>query len=190
MSGRRSQNIDLKDGIFIIGEGITEQYYFSHLKKIKGFKCAVKPRFFGNTNIFQIEKAVKKLLAGDATVICLFDCDVSKRNSAENSKLIQFRKEYGKDERVIICDSLPSIEFWFLLHFVKTNRHYRDSKEVEKELKKYIKNYSKSTKFLQDSGWVKELSERLEIAMDNVTSLKIHESSSYSNVYRAIEKLN
>lgn len=34
-----------KSGIYIVGEGITEQYYFSHIKILLGIHCTIKPRF-------------------------------------------------------------------------------------------------------------------------------------------------
>jgi len=188
--GRRIQrNIQLKSGVFVVGEGITEQYYFTHLKQINKYKCIVKPRFFGKTDISQIEKTVKKLLMGDVTVICVFDADISKRNKEENRKLVLFKKCYKNEECVIICDSLPSIEFWFLLHYVKTNKHFINSKSVEQELQKHLKNYNKTQKFLEDSKWVEELSKNIVTAQNNAKSLEIHDGYSYSNVYKAIDKL-
>ena len=35
----------------IIGAGLTEQYYFSHLKKLFNVNIIVRPRFFGKENI-------------------------------------------------------------------------------------------------------------------------------------------
>lgn len=83
MGGRRKRNLDLKGSVFVIGEGITEQYYFTHLKHLRKYKCVVKPRFFGKTSIDEIEKSVKKLLPGGVSVICVFDADVSERNATE-----------------------------------------------------------------------------------------------------------
>ncbi|MDY9919200.1 MAG: hypothetical protein U2P89_10065 [Proteiniphilum sp.] len=47
-----------KKSVYIVGEGITEQYYFQHLKRLKGFTCIVKPRLFGNTSVWEIEKKI------------------------------------------------------------------------------------------------------------------------------------
>ncbi len=185
MGGRKRRNINQKKGIFIIGEGLTEQYYFTHLKKINNYKCIVKPRFFGKTDISQIEKAVKKLLLGDVMVICVFDADVSKRNAAENEKLKKFKKQYNNEKCIIICDSLPSIEFWFLLHFVKTNKYFANSSAVENELKKHLKGYCKTQKYLQNTKWVENLSLKLNTALNNVEALDFNEEISYSNIYKA-----
>ncbi len=189
MGGRRSKNLELKKGLYIIGEGITERYYFTHLKNLKNYKCVVKPRFFGKTDITQITKQVEKLLLGDITVICVFDTDVSQRNDVENSKLQKFRKKYVKNQNVIICDSLPSIEFWFLLHFVQTSKAFANSKAVEKELEKHIIGYSKSKAFLEKSKWVEILTEKLKNALLNSQCYEIEKGYSYSSIYKAIIEL-
>ncbi|MCK4663586.1 MAG: RloB domain-containing protein [Bacteroidales bacterium] len=189
MGGRRKKNLALREGIFIVGEGITEQYYFNHLKQIKKYNCIVKPRFFGNTDIAQIEKTVKNLLLGYVTIICVFDADVSERNEVEKKKLEKFKRKYSKNKEVIICDSLPSIEFWFLLHYLRTNRNFPNSKMVVQELKKYITNYDKTEKFLEKSKWVEELVEKLTTACINAKNIKSGTGNSYSNIYKAIEKL-
>jgi len=189
MGGRRSKSIELKKGLYVIGEGITEQYYFTHLKAIKNYRCVVKPRFFGKTDIARISKQVQKLLMGDITVICIFDADVSQRNKVEEIKFKQFKKKYTKNKNVIICDSLPSIEFWFLLHFVQTNKSYNNSKSVEKELLKFISSYDKTKGFLENSKWVEKLIENLDDAVTYAQNMDIVEGVSYSNIYKAILKL-
>lgn len=42
MGGRKQKMKEPKSGIYIIGEGITEQYYFSHIKRMLGFNCIYK----------------------------------------------------------------------------------------------------------------------------------------------------
>jgi hypothetical protein len=189
MGGRRSKGIELKEGIYIIGEGITEQYYFSHLKKLKKYECFIKPRFFEKTSIDDIEKSVKSLLSGGITVICVFDADVSERDMKEKEKLNRFLKKYKNNKDLIICDSLPSIEFWFLLHFVKTNKAFLNSKVVEKELKKHFKDYRKTKEFLENAKWVENLTEKLEFACKHAKSIGQHNGYSYSNIYMAIDVL-
>ncbi len=189
MGGRRKRNLDLRGSVFIIGEGLTEQYYFAHLKHLKKYNCIVKPRFFGKTSIDEIEKSVKKLLLGGVIVTCVFDADVSERDISEKEKFIQFKKKYQRNKNVIICDSLPSIEFWFLLHFVKTNKHFPNSKTVERELKKFITDYSKTKNYLKNTRWVEQLVGKLETACDNAKSIEQIPDCSYSNVFKAIEQL-
>ncbi len=190
MGGRRKKRLNLRDGVFIVGEGMTEQYYFSHLKQIKKYRCEVKPRFFGKTDIAQIEKTVERLLQGYVTVICVFDADVSQRNIVEKTKLEKFKRKYSKNEIVIICDSLPSIELWFLLHYIKINRRFQNYKLVIHELKKHIPNYEKTEKYFEKSKWVENLVRKMNIAVINAKSKNLEIGDSYSNMYKAIEKLD
>ena len=89
MGGRKQKMREPKTGIYIVGEGITEQYYFAHIKRIFGYQCTIKPRFFGNTNIAEMRKKIEELLRDDIFVICVFDADVSTHNESERRKLIK-----------------------------------------------------------------------------------------------------
>lgn len=66
--------------IHIVGEGLTELFYFSHIKKLLGYRCSISPRLFENNSIEKIEKKIKELLKEDVFVICIFDADVSRRS--------------------------------------------------------------------------------------------------------------
>lgn len=118
----------------IIGAGITEQWYFTHLQRILGYRVKVRPRFFGQEDIFQLTKKVESVIQDGGVAIAVFDADVASWDEKERIKLDAFRKKYGKNENVIICDSLPSIEYWFLLHFADIHRLFSTSQSVCKEL--------------------------------------------------------
>lgn len=178
-----------RESIFIIGEGLTEKLYFQHLKKLKGYHCVVRPRFFSSKNsIYYLEKRTKELLQADVTVICVFDADVAQRNDEERERLNKFMITYKNNENVIICDSLPSIEFWFLLHFLKTNKYFASYSAIRNELRKHILGYDKTEKYLMQDKWVKALVSKQDVAIGNAKSLKPN-GGSYSNIYKAIEIL-
>lgn len=157
MSGRKQKIKEPKSGIYIVGEGITEQYYFTHIKKLFGFHCTIKPRFFGNTSIAEMKKKIEELLRGDILIICVFDDDVSRHNASERKKLEQIRHKHRNNRNIVFCNSMPSIEYWFLLHHEHTNRYFKDAKAAEIALKKYIKDYEKTTQFLEKEKWVQDL---------------------------------
>ena len=190
--GGRKQGFKLtKPGIHIIGEGITEQYYFTHLKNIFNFTCTIRPRFFCNTSIKDIGNRIKELQKGDITVICIFDADVSKRNEKENERLKVLQIKYSKNKNVIFCDSLPSIEYWFLIHFKDTCPDFLNSKQVEKQLKKFITDYDKTEAFLKNEKWVRDMSlinGTLQIACQRAKSYT-SKKLSYSNIYKGIDAL-
>lgn len=92
---------------------------------------------------------------------------------------------------MIFCDSLPSIEYWFLIHFKDTCPTGLSSKDAERELKKFIANYEKSADFLDDEKWIKEMSldnNGLEKAMQRAQKYSSGEAS-YSNIHLAITEL-
>lgn len=130
------KNVATRQVIHIVGEGLTELFYFSHLKKLLGYRYAISPRLFENNSIEKIEKKIKELLSEDVFVICVFDADVSRRSDTENRKMAALKKRYEKNQNVILCDSLQSIEYWFLLirrylpSFPRLCRHRKGSKEI------------------------------------------------------------
>lgn len=95
-------------------------------------------------------------------------------------------KLYAEHPDVILCDSMPSIEYWFLLHFEKTNKHFSTSEKVIDALERYMP-YEKREKFLENSSWVKQLlaDERMQKAMDNSRELG-SSGESYTNLPKAI----
>lgn len=175
--------------ITLIGEGITEQYYFKHIRTLYGYRYTLKPYFFGTTSLKDMDRKISEVIDGDGIAICVFDTDVSERVEAEKKKFTALLKKHEKKKNVIFCDSLPSIEYWFLLHYQNTNRHFNNSKDVEKGLKAFMENYDKKTMFLEKEKWVSDLcsANKLETAILRSKSFG-DENPSYSNIYKAFEK--
>lgn len=175
--------------IHIVGEGLTELFYFSHIKKLMGYRCSISPRLFENNSIEKIEKRIKELLKEDVFVICVFDADVSRRSDAENRKLVSLKKRYEKNKNILLCDSLQSIEYWFLLHYENTCRHFNDSEATERALKHYVTNYDKSRKFMEKEKWVKDMIADSKMEKACELAEKCTSKGSYSMIYKAIRKL-
>lgn len=191
MSGRKQKFKPLKPGTYILGEGITEKFYFEHLKSIYKLRITISPRFFCNTCFTDMAKKVGELLQADITIICVFDADNSNRSLKEKSALKKLKTDYSDSKNVIICDSMPSIEYWFLLHFKDTCPVFQNSKEVEKDLKKFINDYKKTESFLKKERWVKDMSqEKGSLINARKYAVKYKKSqTSYTNVYKGIAKL-
>ncbi len=171
----------------IIGAGITEQWYFTHLKALRGYRIKIRPRFFGTETAAGLAKRIEEVLQDEGIAICVFDADVSTWNEVERKKLDALRKKYKDNPSVLLCDSMPSIEFWFLLHYKNTTRHFGTSKAVIKELKKYIPQYDKTEQFLSNQKWVADMSgegrqEQACAKADNTDEGK----ESYTNVQNVI----
>ncbi len=173
----------------IIGAGITEQHYFKHLQSLMNWRMKVRPRYFGSEDINTIEKKVNAVInEEEGFAVCVFDADVAKWNETYKAKMGKFIDKYRKNKNVLICKSLPSIEFWFLIHFKDTNKSFPTSASVIEELHKFIPSFDKSDSFLSNKSWVKDLIGKMELACERAKKYESSEGS-YSEVYRVIELL-
>jgi hypothetical protein len=174
----------------IIGAGITEQWYFTHLKALRGYRVKIRPRFFGTETAAGLDKKIEEVLRDEGIAVCVFDADVSTWNDTERKKLAALQKKYKGNPSVLLCDSMPSIEYWFLLHYKHTTRHFGTSKAVIKELKKYLPQYDKTEQFLGNQKWVEDMSGegRQELACDYAAHTDTTQVS-YTQVQKAIRKM-
>ena len=205
---------------FIVSGGRnTERYYFKHVSKITDYKFNVRPEYFGDESSYVdvFPERIKRILAedSDAKIFCVFDWDTVYDNETnlKKHKLLERRLKKLLDAgRVVFCPSMPSIEYWFLLHFENrtnlmitygkvNNRlgpHLKPllEKLYEKNALPSIGKFLKKEKFLENDGWVKALCEggKLETAIKNAEQniVKAKESNcldeeSYSFVYQAFK---
>lgn len=177
--------------VTILGEGLTEQYYFTHIRSLFGYRYTIKPYFFSVTSLAEMDRKISEAITDGGYAIAVFDADVANRNDIEKRKLESIRKKYANKRNVIICDSYTSIEYWFLLHFENTNKFFKDSDATEKELRKHIPDYEKKSKFLQNTQWVKDLcsESKLKLAQERA-KLFGQNGESYTNLYKAFEFLD
>lgn len=119
-----------------------------------------------------------------------FDADVTRTRPAEKLKFEEMQRRYSNNPAVILCDSMPSIEFWFLLHYLHTNRYFATSEDVINVLRRHIPNFSKHQSFLSKEQWVSELTgdNRLDIAINNAQAIGTN-SESYTNLYKLFNLL-
>ena len=140
----------------LIGAGETEKCYFEHLKRLESYKIGVMPRFCGNDSPYYMRKHVEEVLNDGGLAICAFDMDVSGRTETVARQLREFMAHYASHPDVILCGSMPSIEYWFLLHFERTNRYFGSSVKVIEALRQYM-GFEKTERFLRQPGWVQRL---------------------------------
>lgn len=179
--------------ITVIGEGLTERWYFHHLRTVMGYRYDCKPRFFTQQSYEEMHKLIELVLQNSGIAVCVFDADITRTNIAENQRLKKMIDHYASNEKVIICDSMPSIEFWFLLHYLETRRHFRDSAEVAAILRQHLPAFQKHGNFLEKTQWVTDLcaNGKLQLACDRAEALsKQPHTESYSNVFEAIKLFN
>jgi len=172
----------------VVGAGKTEKFYFSHLKDLYNLNIQIQSRFFGNENFPTLEKRVENVLSNEGKAIVVFDVDVSSWDENVKSQYDRFKNKYAGNPNVIICDSLPSIEYWFLLHFMLTDKHFPTSKSIEKELKKHIPAFNKSEDFLQNTKWVADLCANGKLPTAYKRAKASNEfAQSHTNVWKALD---
>lgn len=174
----------------VVGAGITEFWYLKHLKPLLGLNIELQPRLFGNETMGNINKLIEEGLEIGSDVICLFDEDIQQWNQVEAKRIADLHKKYDHDKRVTLGCSMPSIEYWFLLHYENTNRHLRTSHDAIKALQKYIAQFDKKENFLRHQKWVAELIKngKMEDAMKRAEALG-RSGASYTDVWKAIKDM-
>lgn len=172
----------------IIGAGITEQWYFTHLQNLLNLRIRIRPRFFGTEDIHKLDKKIAQVISEGAIAVCVFDMDTAEFSEAETKKVESLKRKYANKKNVVLCDSLPSIEYWFLIHYEETSRHFANSHAAEVALRSHIASYEKKEAFLKNTKWVADMIS--EGKMDNaVARAKAYEDAgcSYTRVYKAIK---
>lgn len=182
---RKIKERELKNPtITIIGERATERYYFTHLKRLRGYNYVCKPRNFTEQTFDEMQKQIDRVLADNGIAVCVFDADVTRTRPAEKIKYDDMRRKYAKNPSVILCDSMPSIEFWFLLHYLNTNRYFATSDDVITVLRRFIPDFSKHQSFLSKDTWVSELMRNDKLGFAISRAIKLNAGESYSNIYK------
>lgn len=201
---------------FLISGGTnTERYYFTHINDTTEYKFNIRPRYFGDESnyIETFPKRIKEVLSAnnDAKIFCVFDWDTIYGNETNLRKHKAFEEQF-KDEvsngTLTICPSMPSIEYWFLLHFENYTKLLKSYGEVAGILAPYMKScfsdptvpfkkLLKREKYLSEAMWVKnlctdgKLESAIELAEKNIESAiangKLAEQS-YSYVYKVFKK--
>ena len=188
---RRIKERKLKNPtITIIGEGATERYYFTHLKRLRGYNYVCKPRNFTEQTFDEMQKQIERVLADNGIAVCVFDADVTRTRPAEKAKFEDMRRKYADNPAVILCDSMPSIEFWFLLHYLNTNRYFATSDDVIDVLHRYMPNFSKHQSFLSKEAWVSELLNDDKMRQAAIRAEEYREGESYTNLHILFNELD
>ena len=109
---------------FLISGGTnTERYYFTHINDTTDYKFNIRPRYFGDESNYTeaFPKRIREVLSinNDAKIYCVFDWDTIYGDETKLKKHEAFEKQFKEEisnGTVTVCPSMPSIEYWFLLH--------------------------------------------------------------------------
>lgn len=153
--GRKDERRDPYDSVLIVCEGEkTEPNYLKELIRLYRISSAnVKVDHECGTDPGSILRHAKKLYKQAQQdgvpydrVYCVFDRDSHARFYETIADVLSFST---REREFIPCYSVPSFEFWYLLHFKFTTRPYEKTQGksasdlVEKELKECFPDYKK-----------------------------------------------
>lgn len=198
---------------FLISGGTnTERYYFTHINDTTDYHFNIFPKYFGNeasyTDVFpeRIKDIIKK--NAGAKIFCVFDWDTvffNKTNQKKHEAFEKCIKEEIDNGTVVLCPTMPSIEYWFLLHFVDYTGLIKScGTKMQKLLSPHMKSYFPTTnkkllnllkdkKYIANQNWVIELCKdgKLDAAIKRAeANIKAAEaaddlnSHSYSYIYK------
>ena len=203
---------------FLISGGkVTERYYFKHLSKFDDkYKFHIKPEYFGKESEYTTEfpKRIDKILKGnpEAKIYCIFDWDTVHANKTrlKNHKIFERHiKEAINNGNVVLCPSMPSIEYWFLLHFSNITRLIPTCEAAAELLQPHMSSYFskkedinlfktlKNEQAVEIPAWVIALCAdgKLELAIkraeDNINAAEAAndlENQSFSFVYKVFKE--
>ena len=199
----------------ICGGTNTERYYFMHINDKTNYKFKIKPKYFGNESNYTeaFPKRIKEILStnNDVKIFCVFDWDTIYGDEAKLKKHEVFEEQFKEEisnGTVTVCPSMPSIEYWFLLHFVDDTKLLKNYGKVASVLAPYLKpcfsnktkslkKLLKSEKYLKDVAWVESLcaNGKLALAIERAEkNIKVAEAAdklknqSYSYVYKVFKR--
>jgi len=192
---RHSRQIRTRKAIAILGEGITERYYFEGLRKYENYGFKIKPEKPQNSDFTYIFKKARQL-AGDEydLVYCIIDLDTIIRNKFLISKYKTGKDNIIKCSKIKVIEINPCFELWFLLHHKKIGKCFKDCNETIKCIRKIhkLKKYNKTHAYFERNNLYQILLEKLNNAIDNskwVNSKRTLPQHSKCDVYKIIEKL-
>lgn len=147
----------IKDSIIVIGESVTEYYYFNSLKD-KYRQLNIKPTYpKHSTGLDYLEQEIDKAVdAGYSLIICVVDMD-NKKKGKEKQEYESFKRRMEGVQTIKKSDLKYEIRFienerclevFFLFYFAYTSRCFQNQPELIEQLNKNC-YYEKTEKFFR-----------------------------------------
>ena len=186
---RKGRNIPTKQSFAVVVDGETEYWYLEMLKRNEpNIPFKIRPQILQKKNIDQQYKLVTELSEEEYDkVFWIVDLDVllkeereKKSNPSSLRKFLEYWGKLSKQKKIVVIVNNPCLEYWFLLHFQKTNKVFTACTNAEKEVSQHLKGYEKTEKFFKkDNDIYKQLKPRLQTAINNATALGSFEVNQY-----------
>ena len=200
-----------KSSYAFVCDGQTESWYINMLQRNEpNLQISLKPELAQKKDIAEQYSFVKELVENYELVFWIVDMDVVIKETREHkgpkdtspaailqSCLNELDTLAEIKDKVVFIPNTPCLEFWILLHFIRTTKYYATCDSVVTDLRKYdpVKDYDKSSKYYTQSRDIyKRLKPYLDAAKTNSSKIG---SLDFSNLeqgrcgmYKIFEKLN
>ncbi len=163
----------------IIADGECEVWYFQMLNRNEhGLNVKIEPRIPQKKSLEEQFKLAKLLSEDYTRVFWIIDFDVivsETRAATRGAKtplqsLIEYKKIFEADfKNVVLILNNPCLEFWLLQHFEDTCKQFNDCNSAQRQLKKHLKDYTKTSEYFtkQDHDIYLKLKTLLSTAITN-----------------------
>lgn len=191
---------EFKPIIHIYCDGETEINYLDAVRRDRynGIQIEFKPKLKGTVEktISDLEDdASKQLIQSHVVLFCALDMDTLRAQQKMPYYKSQKSKLLGIYNNICFLESMPCIEFWFLLHFKPHDRLITRCSDVVGLLddKQLLPNYTKKEKFTK--GVYTKLKPNTQNAIKRAKSIcgknrTANEEFSYSTMYSFFERMD
>jgi hypothetical protein len=186
-----------KKAIRIICPGEIERGYFQALKddRFRGLLISIEPKLGQADKFEKVFKGIIKDYIDDVPLPCFYVNDMDAIIAQD--MLEKYKKAKGKaleasNGMLTMIETMPCIEFWFLLHYTYVAKYYPSYESIKKDVRNAIPDYDKN------EAWAKKiyaiLKDRIDIAIErakmSMNNLQKGEGAcSYTNMHELIEQL-
>ena len=154
---RSKKMANLNQTTLILGEGVTEFFFFNSLKDDYPELKNVKPDYPKHTSIEELEIEIKKAIRDYNRVFCVIDMD-NKQSGIEQKKYLELKKAYhnkkfndeelGTNCLVRFYETDRCTEQFFLYYFTYTTKKFQSYKSLADEIHAYCE-YDKTINFFK-----------------------------------------
>lgn len=148
---RQKGRKQVKFKVAIVGEGITEWHYFNDLKQNRKYTYEIKPSIPKHSDFKSIfSKAEELAEEGYDKIYCVLDLDIIRADKSISEEYLKLKRAVEKKDQIKVFETMPCIEYWFLIHFKDfSTKIYPTYDSLKEEVKGYLPNYDKTHEYFR-----------------------------------------
>ncbi|HTN37620.1 MAG TPA: RloB family protein [Arachidicoccus sp.] len=180
----RKKRFQTRPAYAFVVDGDTEIWYLQMLKRNEPkINVRIDPQMPNKKKLEEQFNFVAELANKEySKIFWIVDFDAIIKESKEVApgkktsirQFMDFRSRLlTKFTNVVVIVNNPCLEYWLLLHFENTSKHFDNCSKSEERLKRYLKDYEKTWKYFtkQDNDIYLKLKPYIKTAIQNATRL-------------------